>query len=96
MWGGRALSMDMSQKSGMPREGKGTAEEVEVCRVQGEEPCHKRLRQLLEVEGTRSKEEVERAEGEASRRGKSSEAYNATSERSLDEDEDRNGEDQHP
>ena len=59
--------------------------------MQGGEPCHKRLQQLLEMERTRSKEEVERVKGETSRRGKSGEAHNETSERSLDED--RNGED---
>jgi len=43
MWGGRAPSMDVSQKDSAPKTGKSTAEEVEVCGVKGEESCCKEL-----------------------------------------------------
>ena len=86
MWGGRALSIDVSQKGGMPRTGKSAAEEAEVCRVQGGKSCREGVQQLLEVEGIRSKEEAKRVEREVKGTGKSSEAHNMTSKRSMDED----------
>ena len=35
--------MDMSQKGGAPGTGKGAAEKVEMCRVQGRESRHRKL-----------------------------------------------------
>ena len=75
MWERKTLSMDMSQEGGMPSKGRSTAEKVEVLRMWRREPCHKRLQQLLEVEGMRTEDGTERAEGEACKRGKSGECY---------------------
>jgi len=43
MWGGRALSMDMSQKGGVPSAGRSAALKVEMCRLWRREPCRKEL-----------------------------------------------------
>jgi len=54
--------------------------------MQEEKPCRKELRQLLEVEGAGGEKKVEEVEEKANRRRKSIEAYDAISERNLDED----------
>jgi len=52
--------------------------------VQRGEPCHKELRQLLEVERARGEKKAKGIRGEANRREKSIEAHNTTSKRDLD------------
>ena len=97
MWGRRALSIDMSQKSGVPRKGEDAAEEVGVQGVQRGKSCCKELQQLLEVERTRVKKEgegVKGIKGEGKGRRKSGEAHNVTSKSSVDEDRFRKG--KHP
>jgi len=91
MWGRRALSMDVSQKGGVPSAGRSVATKIEMYRLWGRKSRCKELQQLLEVERTRVEEEDKGVKGESKRREKSSEAHNATSKRSMDEN--RNGED---
>jgi len=79
----------VSKKGGVPSQGRSAAgEEGGVQGMQGGESYHKELRQLLKVEGRGIEKEAERVEGDKGKgkeRGKSGEAHNATSERSLDE-----------
>ena len=88
----------MSKKSGVPFQGRGAAEgEGSVQSMWRREPYRKKLRQLLEMEGTEVEKEgegIEGVEGESKRRRKSGEVHNATSESSVDENRPR--EDGHP
>jgi len=84
--------MNVSKKGSTPSQGRNAAGEKSGMQgMQGGEPRCKELRQLLEVERARVEEKDKGVERRKERRRKSSEAHNATSEGSMDED--RNGED---